>query len=299
MMNKEIKRPTIGCDPEFFLVNPKGSIISAIGHIPGTKDNPHLLDTQAGLQTDNVAVEFASGVVKNVDDLITHIRGTFKEITNLLPEGHTLAVTPSTIFSDAELEDPQAKEFGCSPDFDVWSMTQNNPPTPVDPNLRSCGGHLHVGHNSLQEFSGKTMMVKLMDCFHGLVSTVLDCSKEATVRRELYGKAGCHRPTAYGIEYRVLSNYWLKHPLLVRLQYSLTEDCLNLLENGGGKELVEAIGPDNIQKTINTGDKTEALSLINTFIMYHLSTQSKNLMNSCTTIGGESIELSKAWGVDV
>ena len=104
----EIKKPTVGCDPEFFLCNPKGSIISAIGHVPGTKEEPHYLNSQAGLQTDNVAVEFASGVVEDVDDLVTHIRATFKQITELLPEGHTLAVLPSTVFPDQELEHPQA-----------------------------------------------------------------------------------------------------------------------------------------------------------------------------------------------
>jgi len=292
----EIAKATVGCDPEFFLCNSKGSIISAIGHVPGSKEEPHYLNSQAGLQTDNVAVEFASGVVEDVDDLVTHIRATFKQITELLPEGHTLAVLPSTVFPEQELEHPQAREFGCSPDYNVWSMTQNEPPKPDDENLRSCGGHLHVGHPSLKEFSGKTMMVKVMDCLHGLVSTVLDNSPEAVVRRQLYGKAGCHRPTSYGIEYRVLSNYWLKHPLLVRLQYSLVEDCLNILENGGGKDLIASMGSKNIQEVINKGDDKEARSLVNTFIMHHLSTQSKNLLNNCTALGDED-QLNKAWGL--
>lgn len=297
-MNKhEIAKPTIGCDPEFFLSNSKGSIISAIGYIPGSKDKPHLLKTQAGLQTDNVAVEFASGVVEDVDALVTHIRETFKEINELLPEGHTLAVASSATFPNSELEDDQAKEFGCSPDYDVWTMTQNNPPMPEDENLRSCGGHLHVGHPSLQDFKGKTLMVKLMDCFHGFVATVLDNSKDALKRRELYGKAGCHRPTAYGIEYRTLSNYWFKHPILVRLQHSLTEDCLNLLENEGGYDLIETIGAENIQATINKGSQSEAITLINSHIKQHLSTQTKNLLNECATLDMDTTKLSKAWEV--
>lgn len=295
--NKEIVKATIGTDPEFFLTDQKGSIISAIGIVPGSKDEVHPLDSKAGLQTDNVAVEFASVALDNIDSFITHIRETFKEIKNILPEGHSLAVTSSAVFPEAELEHPQAQEFGCSPDFNAWSMTMNEPPTPDDECLRSCGGHIHVGHPSLKTITCKVTMVKLMDCLHGLVSTCLDSSKEAVTRRELYGKAGCHRPTEYGVEYRVLSNYWLKHPILVRLQHSLTEDCLNVLENEGAADLITTVGGDNIQKAINTGNETMARGLINSHIMQHLSTQSKNLMNECSTLDVNDTELSKAWGV--
>ncbi len=50
------------------------------------------------------------------------------------------------------------------------------------------------------------MQAAFADLFLGLPSAGADKQGK---RRELYGKAGRYRPTSYGIEYRVLSNYWL------------------------------------------------------------------------------------------
>lgn len=44
--------------------------------------------------------------------------------------------------------------------------------------------------------------------FLGVPSIVLDDDKE---RRSLYGSAGSFRFKEYGIEYRTLSNFWLKN----------------------------------------------------------------------------------------
>ena len=41
-------------------------------------------------------------------------------------------------------------------------------------------------------------------------------------RRELYGKAGAYRVKPYGVEYRVLSNFWLKSPALMQWVYDNT-----------------------------------------------------------------------------
>ena len=49
---------TIGCDPEFFLEDKKtGKVISAHGHIPGTKERPHVLCGGGTVQLDGVACE--------------------------------------------------------------------------------------------------------------------------------------------------------------------------------------------------------------------------------------------------
>lgn len=290
----DIIKATFGTDPEFFLTK-DGKPVSAIELIPGTKYDPHTLPSGGGLQTDNVALEFASVAHADVNDLVDHIRDTFKEIKEVMPEGHEIAVLPSIVFPEEELQHEQAKEFGCSPDFNVWKMEQNEAPVPEDLSLRSCGGHIHVGHEALETLEGKMLFVKLMDVFHGLTSTVLDCSESSIVRRKLYGKAGCHRPTSYGIEYRVLSNYWLKNPMLVRLQHSLVMDALKIL-NDTGHGLIDAIGEDTIVKTINEGNEDEAQSIINSYVLFHMSLASRKLFWECKRLEA-STELSPEWRI--
>src|SRR3546814_15106496 len=51
-------------------------------------------------------------------------------------------------------------------------------------------------------------LVKQLDWYLGLWSLGKDKDK---VRRSLYGKAGACRIKPYGVEYHVLSNFWIKN----------------------------------------------------------------------------------------
>jgi len=133
------------------------------------------------------------------------------------------------------------------------------------------------------DFTGKIDTVRLMDLFHGIVSTILDCSEGAIERRKLYGKAGCHRPTNYGVEYRVLSNYWFKSPQLVMLMDSLTCDVLQIMRDKKHDELIEAAGADVIQATINNGDDKKAKDIIDSIVSHKMSAQSKDFFGECSS----------------
>lgn len=299
-MGKKAVRSTIGCDPEFFMVNEKGELISAIGKIPGSKFEPYMLDSGAGLQTDNVAIEFASAVATDGPSLVKNIRETMAEISKLMPAGTDIAAIPSADFPEAELQDEEAKAFGCSPDYDAWSLKQNEMPEDINPNFRSCGGHLHVGHvegdgnEFLIDFDGRVTMVKMMDCFHGVISTMLDNSPEAVKRRKLYGAAGCHRPTDYGLEYRVLSNYWMQSPQLVMLQDALIQDCLQLIRENKAEALIEAIGGDHVVATINGGNVGDAEAIVKNHLLPNMSDDSRGYFEECSAnIGNYNIK--EAW----
>lgn len=78
-----------------------------------------------------------------------------------------------------------------------------------------------------------------------------------TKRRSLYGKAGCFRLTPYGLEYRVLSSYFLS-----------TKITLSWVWNGIRKA-IEAYNdrdylanPELVQRAINESDKELAKKLI-------------------------------------
>ena len=277
---------TIGCDPEFFLRERKsGKLLSAIPHINGTKDIPQLLPRGGNIQRDNVAVEVATDPADSLKAFITNIECTLEEAVKLIPEGCELAVIPSANFDKDQLEHPEAQLFGCDPDFDAWEVRENEKPCMIDNTFRSCGAHIHLGTNGeddnafLLDFDGKLNTIKVMDCVHGIISTVLDNSKEALDRRQLYGKPGAHRPKEYGVEYRVLSNYWLKSPVTVMLMYHLSQDVLKIVREGNAEILINAMDENRVKQTISIGDTKTANELIETHLLPILSEDSIHTFN--------------------
>ena len=254
-------RITIGTDPEFFLSNKGEYVSSQSAKIQGTKHEPVALKNGGTIQRDNVAVEFATPPAKTRKGFVNKVKSCLIDAHGMLPDGHEMVVEPSATFDQVQLEDPEAQEFGCDPDFNAYTVAMNEKPWCGDSTFRSCGAHIHVGgvedHGApikglefLLEFDGKINVVKAMDLFHGIISTVLDNSEAAVKRRELYGKAGCHRPTDYGVEYRVLSNYWMKSPELVMMMDSLTRDAVALVASGKLDDILALVGEDELQNVM-------------------------------------------------
>ncbi|RLI61967.1 MAG: hypothetical protein DRO67_07545 [Candidatus Asgardarchaeum californiense] len=298
---------TIGTDPEFFLK--KGdSYVSAIPFIKGSKHDPKVLPSGGTIQRDNVAVEFATVPAENGKDFVNKVKDCLKDTIDIIPEGYELVVEPSATFPESELEDPEACEFGCDPDFNAYLLSENEKPWCEDSTFRSCGAHIHVGCLNdkgeptkglefLIEFHGKIETVKAMDLLHGIISTILDNSLAATQRRELYGKAGCHRPTKYGVEYRVLSNYWMKSPELVMLMNSLTKDALSLVSSGKLKEVLNLVTEDEVQDVINNGKVEKANEIVKKHIEQYLSSDSKDLFKLCKDNMKKYKTVKEEWGL--
>jgi len=200
----------IGADPELFLT--KGNkFISSIGRIGGSKTEPRRLLGGFCLQEDNVSVEYNIPPVKTAEAFVFANMTMLDEINNIAAsQGLTTSITSSARFDDDELEHPMARVFGCDPDFNAWELEPNPSPQCDDANLRSAGGHIHIG------FEGKTKdkinLVRVLDLFLGVPLAFLDPESK---RRELYGKAGACRFKPYGVEYRTPSNVWLKDEALM------------------------------------------------------------------------------------
>ena len=204
-----------GCDPELFVFNAEGRAVSAAGLIPGTKQEPHPVEYGA-VQVDGMAAEFNIDPVDNFEDFDRNITAVLKQLKGFLPKGHTLKAIPSVVFDECVWDGSpdEAKILGCTPDFNAWTGTVNPPPyDPNNPRLRTASGHLHIGwtdNESLgddQHISNCRDLVKQLDWFLGGWSLRKDSDP---VRRQMYGKAGACRYKPYGVEYRVLSNFWLK-----------------------------------------------------------------------------------------
>ena len=311
---KKQSRVTVGTDPEFFLRNNKtGKFTSAIGIVKGTKDNPEKMPNGSLLQYDNVAIEFATEPAPDIEDFLEKIRNSFLDMYDKIPSNLDIVAEPSVNFELDELMCEEAMKFGCDPDFNAWSLSQNEPPNTDGLTLRSCGGHLHVGHvdgdgcEFLHDIFGKINAVKIMDTFHGIVSVVLDSGDAAHERRQLYGKAGCYRPTDYGVEYRVLSNFWLKSPDYVRLMDSLCQDALNYMKKHSYdfltdldsefdivKEIQDDVGENGIVNVINNSEVDKAKYIIDKYLATHFSEKTIDLLHTVMQ-DDDNTTIKKAW----
>lgn len=297
---------TIGCDAEFFLRQRKsGKLVSAIPFIKGTKENPEPLPKGGNLQRDNVAVEFATDPAVSCKDFLRCVKNTLTEAVKKLPKDTEIVALPSAHLDPDQLKHPEAERFGCDPDYDAWTVEENDKPYTQDLTFRSCGAHIHVGTTGedenafLLDFQGKIDTIKGMDCIHGIISTVLDSSQEARARRKLYGKPGAHRPKMeYGVEYRVLSNYWLKSPVTVMMMYHLTQDVLRLVRENEINKLIEELDERDVINTIINGDVETAMKMIDKSILHRLSDDSRFYFNEALSkLKANDMDFHKEWKI--
>lgn len=210
---------TFGADPEGFIF--KGAEpVPAYGIIPGTKQSPHPVK-QGAVQVDGMAAEFNINPAKTFEEFNDNVETVISELKSFLPSGYSLRFIPSVVFSEAAFDSTpdDNKELGCSADFNAWDNSVNPPPVPENPFMRCAGGHLHTGWTENQELDAQHIsdcndLIKQMDWFLGFWSLSQDADNN---RRKLYGKSGACRYKPYGVEYRVLSNFWVSTKAL-RLQ---------------------------------------------------------------------------------
>ena len=243
---------TIGADPELFLSDNSGKLIPACGLIGGTKRHPTPMEREGFyIQEDNVAVEFNIPPASNVLDFLDSIQWSLDEIMRRVAI-LKMAVKPVSVhqFSDDDLKHPQARTFGCEPDFNAWNKGDRNPkiiPT-IAGNMRTCGGHGHIGYPEKDDNNFRIRLIQACDWTLGVPSIIMD--RESIERRRLYGQAGCFRPTTYGAEYRVLSNFWLKSRELTQWFYNGLVKAYELVKHSSMSKLLDQEG-QHIQNMIN------------------------------------------------
>lgn len=225
-----------GCDPEMFVRDADGNLVSAVGLVPGTKESPHKVK-KGTVQVDGLAAEIGIDPVDNFEDWNSSIVEVVRQLKAMLPKGYGLVLEPAVRFSQSvmDAQPDTAKVLGCDPDYNAWNGEINPyPDTIEDPLLRTASGHVHIGWLESPEFVPVTDelhvmhcrdLVKQLDWFLGAPSVQKDPD---TLRRKLYGKAGAFRPKPYGCEYRVMSNFWLKDKttrlwVWNRLQHAVSE----------------------------------------------------------------------------
>lgn len=252
----------LGADPEMFMSDRMGNLKASCGRIGGTKTNPQPLGIGEGfaVQEDNVAIEFnipPSATAKEFVDNLQKAISTLSDGIKTMYDYQIVDLSAAS-FPLEELKTPESQVFGCDPDFNAWTASINPRPKSNDPNLRSCGGHVHVGIDDPKRVS-PLRIIKAMDLFLGVPSVLMD---NGELRKQLYGKAGAYRAKSYGVEYRTLSNFWIFKPRLIEWVWNNTERALAAVE-------AQSIDFDSEQEAIltaiNNNDKDMAKALVHQY----------------------------------
>lgn len=272
---------TMGGDPEFFIANKRGKIINADAFLPG-KDKPITIERchgprRSSLFFDGIQAEMAVAYNGCREFFADNIKWCWDEVLKRIPADHTIVLKPATKVQPAVLKqaDPEARRFGCSPDFNAYTCSTNTPEMDASRHpFRYAGGHLHFGSSNYLERNplvlrmgtteeGHLELVKLFDLLVTIPTLSLDNAPGSVRRRSKYGKAGCFRPTPYGIEYRTPSCWWLRSPMTVSLVYGLGRLAWTIVGKGLAKDFRESVKCDEetVRGVIDESDLKTAASL--------------------------------------
>lgn len=224
----------IGADPEVFM-RKDGKFISAHGAVKGDKKNPFKVDKGA-VQVDGMALEFNIDPASSADEFVDNITSVMATLQSLVP-GFELVADPVARFGleYIQAQPEEAQELGCEPDFNAWNDGEPNPKPDGEKDFRTGAGHVHIGWTKDMDINDPhhreacIMLTKQLDYYLGLGSLLYDDDSE---RRTMYGAAGAFRVKSYGVEYRVLSNAWLKSPSLMRWVFETTQKAVADLFEG-------------------------------------------------------------------
>ena len=199
-----------------------------------------------------------------------YIRHSFDYLRNyFVKAGYTIDFSGVVQLTQPELDQmsSKAKQFGCAPSKNIDPY--NNGVIGVDPSkylYRSAGGHIHFGGDRVKELSQSNpeLAIALLDIFVGNTFVLLDKDPMQAERRKVYGRAGEYRIQPHGLEYRTLSNFWLRCYPIASLVLGQSRFAMQLAlridddENAQGKseytQIFKLVSRDDIVNAINNND---------------------------------------------
>jgi hypothetical protein len=151
-------------------------------------------------------------------------------------------------------------ELGCAPSFNVYGDRGKRVADPRELLKRFAGGHLHYGLSQVSK-QGIDRIVRALDTILGVAGVSLAAEIDDPIRREYYGRAGEYRLPKHGLEYRVLSNFWLIHPAVAMLVNELFRVTIRLAQIGL-HELTWKADEDEVRSVINNCDVEGARKML-------------------------------------
>jgi hypothetical protein len=270
----------IGSDVECFLRDSSNQIVNAAKHIKQSKHDPYKKQ-KIKIYYDNILAEFNIPPCDNGKDFVANITNGLYLLEKLAAPCK-LNFTAASIIDLSITKDENAIENGCNDETNAYTLEFNKDIENFIKNsrFRTCGGHIHIGMDAsdknLQDPVIKPLFVYMLDLFLGIPSVVLDKDMTQANRRQAFGKAGAYRSKIYGIEYRVLSSWWVTKPEYVALIYNIVEFVYYAMQDKiwekfwsineeDEKISYNCFGYDDmvIRNTINNCDRAKASKLLN------------------------------------
>ena len=267
-------RGRIGSDPEIFVETAKGRIIPAFDFL-GSKEKPNKCagygeNYQTGepdvddygntIYWDGFQAEFTTKdshcMGWHGDSLQAGLRGLYQLMKK---HDKTAKLSSKTVFDIPKRmlknSAPEHVAFGCNPSLNAYGMKGlEMPGTAVG--YRSAGGHVHLGFENKATLTKDDYinMVKALDAIMGVAGVSMFGKYDDPRRRMMYGLAGEYRLPPHGLEYRVLSNAWLFHPVLANIVFDLSRTAamfgqFKMMEhwNATEAETIEVINTCNVE----------------------------------------------------
>ena len=256
----------IGQDTELFL-RKDDRFISAYGVIPGSKAKPYPVKKGA-VQVDGMALEFNTDPAKSFNQFKLNINTVLSRLQDMIPDDCEMTVCSTAHFDAQYIADQpvEATALGCDPDYNAYTGEQNDPPIPF-PTMRTASGHIHLGWTEGKDIEDPAhikdcmVLVRQLDHYLGVPSLFHDDGLE---RRQMYGKAGAFRPKSYGVEYRVLSNYWItKEDYMKEVFQNCGKALRDLDKKKNWFEYFKQLNRNiSAEVAINTGDRLMAETIM-------------------------------------
>lgn len=278
----------MGCDPEFFFTNGRGTtrgsekILPKTGLDCGKNYGSYTLDKGSSIIIDGVQAELNPQPNTCRAYLGNEIHVCFRKLNNALKkrkENVKVAFSPVVKLTKKELGSlsEQSKIFGCAPSTNVYKhATSKITVNPKKYLKRSAGGHIHLGFNKgsynkggvklvRKALSNLDIMVPILDIIVGNTCVLIDRSSVNVERRKVYGKVGEYRTKPYGLEYRTLSNFWLHSYQLMSFVMGMSRMAVMIVaestpSNNIARKIMESVNKQDIIDAIQNNDFALAYS---------------------------------------
>lgn len=301
---------SIGADPEIFLTDEDGNIVPSTEVIPKGDGLKHLLYgkvVQDGIQVElnpmaNSCRQMTAYYISTCFTLLQ------QELDKRALEGKKYSISKLSV---VKLSKEQMKalpekvlELGCKPSLNLYDSEAKVGVEGAKYPYRSGAGHVHLGDlprtiffNAKKDYDPyvktsvdrRAELVQLLDIIVGNTCVLIDRDPLQVERRKHYGRAGEFRLPNHGLEYRTLSNFWLRDYALASFVFGMSRYAVMILHSSHKKlhttsdfkqhsvdlsrELIESVDVDKVRTAIDTNDAElamETFKILKKFIVkYH------------------------------